>query len=155
MAFLLATGGVLDEHLLRIGRSGEELVFGRTASEAFVSSTVDNRAKRAWAAFNDREVEAAEKDQREAVLLKPLTLHDCRHTFASLLIDGETNPKAIQECMGHSKIQTTFDIYGHLLPGGRDEVRKRMDSYLASGAPLRPWPSRANDAVDSNETAAE
>jgi hypothetical protein len=24
--------------------------------------------------------------------------------------------------MGHSKIQTTFDVYGHLLPGSRDEV---------------------------------
>jgi len=32
--------------------------------------------------------------------------------------------------MGHSKIQTTFDVYGHLLPGSHDEVRKRMDAYL-------------------------
>jgi integrase len=35
--------------------------------------------------------------------------------------------------MGHSKIQTTFDIYGHLLPGSHDEVRERMDAYLAAG----------------------
>ncbi len=33
--------------------------------------------------------------------------------------------------MGHSKIQTTFDTYGHLFPGARDEVRARMDAYLA------------------------
>jgi hypothetical protein len=32
--------------------------------------------------------------------------------------------------MGHSKIQTTFDVYGHLLPGSHDEVRERMDAYL-------------------------
>lgn len=32
--------------------------------------------------------------------------------------------------MGHSKIQTTFDVYGHLFPGARDEVRERMDAYL-------------------------
>ncbi len=44
-------------------------------------------------------------------------MHECRHTFASLLIDTGANPKAVQEVMGHSKIQTTFDIYGHLLPG--------------------------------------
>ena len=37
--------------------------------------------------------------------------------------------KAIQQFMGHSKIQTTFDVYGHLLPGSHDEVRKRMDAY--------------------------
>ena len=24
--------------------------------------------------------------------------------------------------MGHSKIQTTFDVYGHLLPGSYDDV---------------------------------
>jgi hypothetical protein len=33
---------------------------------------------------------------------------------------------------GHSKIQTTFDVYGHLLPGSHDEVRERMDAYLAA-----------------------
>ena len=53
------------------------------------------------------------------------------HTFASLLIDSGANPKVIQEVMGHSKIQTTFDVYGHLLPGSRDEVRTRMDAYLS------------------------
>jgi integrase len=60
-------------------------------------------------------------------------MHECRHTFASLLIDSGANPKVIQEVMGHSKIQTTFDVYGHLLPGSRDEVRRRMDAYLAEG----------------------
>jgi len=61
-----------------------------------------------------------------------LTMHECRHTFASLLIDTGANPKAIQEVMGHSKIQTTFDVYGHLLPGSHDDVRARMDAYLSS-----------------------
>lgn len=56
---------------------------------------------------------------------------ECRHTFASLLIDAGANPKAVQTFVGHSKIQTTFDIYGHLLPGSHDEVRERMDAYLA------------------------
>lgn len=36
--------------------------------------------------------------------------------------------------MGHAKIQTTFDVYGHPLPGTRDEVRKRMDAYLLASA---------------------
>lgn len=38
--------------------------------------------------------------------------------------------------MGHSKIQTTFDTYGHLMPGSRDEVRERMDAYLVATGPL-------------------
>lgn len=105
-------------------------VFGRSLREAFYASTVDGRAKRAWAAANKREREAAEREHRQPELLAPISLHLCRHTFASLMIDAGANPKAIQEFMGHSKIQTTFDVYGHLLPGGRDEVRERMDAYL-------------------------
>ncbi len=122
----------LDAHLRSIGRSGEDLVFGRTTVEAFYAATVDGRAKRAWRKANERERAAAQETGREPVLLDPITLHHCRHTFASLLIDSGANPKAIQEFMGHSKIQTTFDVYGHLLPGSRDEVRKRMDAYLGA-----------------------
>jgi len=120
----------LWEFVPRTGRGGEDLLFGRTEDEAFFASTVDGRAKRAWKALNSRECEAAEAEGRERVLLRPITLHECRHTFASLLIDSGANPKAIQQFMGHSKIQTTFDVYGHLLPGSHDEVRKRMDAYL-------------------------
>jgi integrase len=120
----------LETSLHRTGRSDDDLVFGRTSRGAFVASTVDNRAKRAWSSFNAREREDAEVAGREPQPLIPITLHECRHTFASLLIDAGANPKAIQVFMGHSKIQTTFDIYGHLLPGSHDEVRERMDAYL-------------------------
>jgi integrase len=119
----------LDEHLLRTGRSRGELVFGRTPAEPFVASTIDNHAQECWA----------------AVELDTITLHEARHTFASLLIDSGANAKAVQEFMGHSKIQTTFDVYGHLLPGSHDEVRERMDAYLLD-APEEAVKS-AEDAV--------
>lgn len=121
----------LQSSMRSTGRTGEDLVFGRTPGEAFVASTVDNRAKGAWAAFSAGEIETANASGREPEPLAPITLHECRHTFASLLIDAGANPKAVQQFMGHSKIQTTFDIYGHLLPGSHDEVRERMDAYLA------------------------
>lgn len=57
-------------------------------------------------------------------------MHECRHTFASTLIDAGANPKSIQTYMGHSKITTAFDTYGHLMPGDADEVRELMDAYL-------------------------
>jgi integrase len=126
----------LGDHRRRTGRSGDDLVFGRSLQKAFYASTVDGRAKRAWAAANKRERRAAERERREPELLVPINLHLCRHTFASLMIDARANPKAIQEFMGHSKIQTTFDVYGHLLPGSRNEVRERMNAYLAGSARL-------------------
>lgn len=119
----------LTEDLRRTSRSGEALVFGRTTEQAFYASTVDYGAKKAW--------KAAGKE--EPSFPRPITLHECRHTFASLLIDAGANPKAIQQFMGHSKIQTTFDVYGHLLPGSHDEVRERMDGYLrGEGEPMPP-----------------
>jgi integrase len=108
----------LDEHRLRAAGDQDGLVFGRTATLPFTPPATDRRAQAAWAAAG----------------LVPITLHECRHTFASLLIDAGANPKAVQEFMGHARIQTTFDTYGHLMPGSRDEVRERMDAYLALGA---------------------
>lgn len=114
----------LDEHLLATGRSGEDLVLGRTPTDAFVASTVRNRALAVW----------------EAAGLTPITLHECRHTFASLLIASGENPKAVQEFMGHSTITETFDRYGHLFPGARDEARARMDAYLEAELARAPLP---------------
>jgi hypothetical protein len=53
--------------------------------------------------------------------------------------------------MGHSKIQTTFDTYGHLFPGSRDDVRERMDAYL--GAAQTRDLGQGNVPADATETA--
>lgn len=108
----------LDEHKMSTGRDGEDLAFGREADRPFIPSTIRNRARTAW---------------REAGC-DPITLHECRHTFASLLIDAGANPKAVQEFMGHSTITMTFDQYGHLMPGSRVEVRDKVDAYLERAA---------------------
>ena len=104
----------LDEHKLRSEADPEALAFGRSPTQPFAPTATNKRAKEAWGVAQ----------------LPAITLHECRHTFASLLIDAGTNPKAIQTYMGHSKIQTTFDVYGHLMPGSIDQVRERMDAYL-------------------------
>ncbi|MBA3677900.1 MAG: site-specific integrase [Sphingosinicella sp.] len=40
--------------------------------------------------------------------------HALRHCAASLWIEQRVNPKRIQKWIGHSSIQMTFDVYGHL-----------------------------------------
>ena len=90
--------------------------------------------RRAWAAVNEREVETVERERREPKLLQPITLHECRHTFASLLIDAGVNPKAIQEFMGHATIEETFSRYGHLMPGTRNQARELVDAYMDAAA---------------------
>jgi integrase len=65
--------------------------------------------------------------------LEPIGLHECRHTFASLLIAAGVNAKAIT-AYGHASIQTTFDLYGHLMPGSEEEAVALIDAYLERAA---------------------
>ena len=60
-----------------------------------------------------------------------LTLHDARHTYASLMIAAGVNAKALSTFMGHANIGITLDLYGHLLPGSEAEAATLLDAYLA------------------------
>ncbi len=40
--------------------------------------------------------------------------HALRHVCASLLIEAGLPPKRVQTIMGHTSVQMTFDLYGHL-----------------------------------------
>jgi hypothetical protein len=38
--------------------------------------------------------------------------------------------KGRQTFMGHSTIEMTFDQYGHLMPGSREQARELVDRYM-------------------------
>ena len=102
----------LIEH--RMSGDGDGLVFRRPDGRPFNASTVDGRARRAWAALD----------------LTPIGLHEARHTFASLMIAAGVNAKALATYMGHANIAITFDRYGHLMPGNEAEAAGLLDAYL-------------------------
>ncbi len=104
---------LLVEHKL-VTRRDAGLVFGSSGTQPFTPTAVRKRAMTAW---------------RRATL-GPIGLHECRHTFASLLIAAGVNAKAITAYLGHASIQTTFDLYGHLMPGNEDEAIALVDAYL-------------------------
>lgn len=108
--------GVLRDILLelRMQGTGEGLVFPGTTAEHFDASSLRRSAHRAWKAAN----------------LNPIGLHECRHTFASLMIAAGVNAKALSVYVGHANISTTFDLYGHLMPGGEDEAAALAEAYL-------------------------
>ena len=45
---------------------------------------------------------------------KALSVHDLRHSCASLLVENKVDMKRIQLLLGHSNYSTTADIYSHL-----------------------------------------
>jgi integrase len=57
-------------------------------------------------------------------------LHSFRHAAASLFIEQRFSPKRVQALMGHSSIQMTFDVYGHLFPSEADD-QAAMDVVAA------------------------
>jgi integrase len=62
--------------------------------------------------------------------LKPIGLHECRHTYAALMIAAGVNAKALSVYMGHSSITVTLDRHGHLMPGHEDEAAAMLAAYL-------------------------
>jgi integrase len=103
----------LAAHFLALGWQ-DGLVFGVSATSPFVVTSVLWRADRAW----------------KKAKLERITLHECRHTFASLMIAAGVNAKALSTYMGHANIGITLDRYGHLMPGNEGEAAGRLDAYL-------------------------
>jgi integrase len=108
----------LEPHLLSLPWS-EGLVFGVNDRSTFNGTPLLKRAERHWEVAN----------------LRRITLHECRHTFASLMIAAGVNAKALSTYMGHATISITLDRYGHLMPGNEDEAAQKLDEYLARNAP--------------------
>ena len=86
----------LIAHRLQQGSGGAGYAFTNQHGGPFDAFTIHTRARKAW----------------KTAGLTPLTLHDCRHTYASLSIAAGVNTKALSTYMGHSTITITLDRYG-------------------------------------------
>jgi integrase len=105
----------LDARFLSCGYCGSDRFFGlATGASPFDPSKLTKRADRAW------------RDTG----LERITLHECRHTFASLMIAAGVNAKSLQSFMGHANISITLDRYGHLMPGSEAEAAGLLDAYM-------------------------
>jgi integrase len=118
---------VLRPHIaaqrLRTYTGPDGFVFARRDGAPFEPSTVYRHARTAW---------NATRDQHDQPTLHPVTPHEARHTFASLMIAAGVNPKTLSDVMGHASITITLDRYGHLFPGSRHQAANLLDAYLAN-----------------------
>ena len=73
----------------------------------------------------------------KAAKVPRVRFHDLRHTYASLLIDQGENPKYIQNQMGHSSINVTFDVYGHLMKDTNQKAARKLgEKIFKSGSKM-------------------
>jgi integrase len=118
----------LDEQKARTGRDGDDLVFGQTATAPFTPTNIHRKARRVWAAENDRRAEHGDDDDR----LEPIGLHECRHSYVSWMHAAGHTLEEIGDYVGHASAYMV-DRYRHLLEGHERRSVARQDDYLGNG----------------------
>jgi integrase len=114
----------LDEHLLRLAWT-DGLVFGVTAGRPFNDTSMRERTRKAWGWRLDDQGGLIPSGLREPPL-EPITLHECRHTFASLMIAAGVNAKALSTYMGHAGIQSRSTSMATLCPATRARRQRSL-----------------------------
>jgi integrase len=66
-----------------------------------------------------------------------VTIHDLRHTAASLAISAGANVKAVQRMLGHSSAAMTLDTYADLFDDDLDAVATALGAAREAAHPIR------------------
>lgn len=65
--------------------------------------------------------------------IEPCTFHQLRHSAIAALISTGAHPKVVQEFARHSSIETTMDVYGHLLAPASSNAVGALNRLIAKG----------------------
>jgi len=79
------------------------------------------------------------------------TAHELRHVCASLLIASGASDMQVAHQMGHSKIETTKNIYGHMFVQDRAAILDAMNQAVSR---LHVYESQEPNAAGDGHAAA-
>ena len=104
-----------DRELIGVPLAGTDLVFARADGSPMLPDTLTHGFKKIArrAGFDN------------------VSLHDARHTHASLMLAQGVHPKIVQERLEHSTIAVTLDTYSHVLPGLQEEAALKFEDSVA------------------------
>lgn len=100
----------------------EGLLFGQGAT----AYPMRPDSKRGWF------TRAVETAQRTHTTMPTITLHDLRHSAASIAVSTGANVKAVQRMLGHSSAAMTLDVYADLFDDDLDTVAANVDAARAA-----------------------
>ena len=84
--------------------------------------------------ITDRAIQKKMKQKTNQAKLKPIRVHDLRHSHIALLIEKGMQPLVIAQRVGHDSVNTTMNIYGHLYPNKQKQVADLLNAE-ATGEP--------------------
>jgi integrase len=114
---------VIDE-LSRVTASGraEDLVFP-ARDGGYMKRVRNSRGSKSWFAT-----------ALNVAQLPPMTIHDLRHTAASLAVQSGAHVKTIQRMLGHTSAAMTLDVYSDLFDHDLDAVSSALDAAARRSA---------------------
>jgi integrase len=59
-----------------------------------------------------------------------ISLHDVRHTHATLLLTAGVPVKVVSERLGHASVAFTMTVYQHVLPGMQAEAADTFSALI-------------------------
>lgn len=114
-----------------------DLVFTNTQGNFYITGNLNNKLKRVI---------------KGSDLPQDLHLHSLRHTFGSLLINGNVSARVIADRLGHSTTKTTLDTYSHVY--NESEARAMQAVDIALFKDKKATPQKPEQEPDSKQAQA-
>ena len=105
------------------GRRQSDLLFPDRRGGSYLRKTHGPCSTSSWFYW-------AKKRSLGDAIAESMTIHDLRHTCASLLVHAGANVKAVQRQLGHKSATMTLDVYADLFDDDLDAVGDAMDGLL-------------------------
>jgi integrase len=146
---------IIVAHIERTGRTGDDLLFGRTASSPFTDSHVRKQAREAWAnvcTCGHTTERHADDDERRCQrrgctcerfkALAPIGFHEARHSYSTYLDAAGISETRADRYMGHAN-PSVANRYRHQLAGQLADDAARLDEYLRGASAGKVVPMTA------------
>jgi integrase len=103
----------------------------RVCKRSVMSGKLAETAQKAWGWKRHKNTGEWIKARKRP--LEPIGLHECRHTYASLLVAAHYTLKEVMTYMGHADLTTTSRYVKRLPQPSEGNPADRLNAYLANG----------------------